>query len=141
MWRGKETVEISEDDPLEPGTKILMHFKTWGGTYITAAEIAMIEWKLEKEDRFRIRSHSLPADQTVIFEIEVLKHNPVLLTAGAIAAVIIVSGVIGFLLLTKVERIIDTVFESPVGKYATVGVTTVIIVLVLYFVYVGLAKK
>ncbi len=46
--------------PLQAGDEIRLWFKTVGITYATAAQIALIERRLEKDKRFRVRSHSMP---------------------------------------------------------------------------------
>jgi len=115
-----EKIEIDKNKPLNPGDGIEMHFVTTGMVWLTAAQIALIEWQLEKRKDFRIMSHSLPAGNLVIFEINVLKTNPVVVTAAVIAAAIIGAGVVAWLTLDKVYQII----ESPAGK-AVVGGTAI----------------
>lgn len=138
MYKGQETVEIDRNEPLEPGSRVLLTFMTFGGTWITAANVAVIEKALERRTDWRIRSHSLPADQTVVFEVEVLKHNPVLITCAAIAGVIIAAGVVGFLLLHKTERIVTKTKETistPAGSVATIGFTAIIGALVVWLIF------
>lgn len=113
-----EKIEIDINKPLNPGDIIEMHFKTIGMVWITSAQIALIEWRLEKRKDFCIVSHSLPANNRVIFTIEILKTNPVVLTAAVIGAVIIGAGIVAWLTLDKVYQIV----ESPAGK-AVVGGT------------------
>lgn len=138
MYKGYNTIEIDKDEPLEPGSRVLLTFSTFGGSWITAANVAIIEKALERKSEFRIRSHSLPANQTVVFEVEVIKHNPVLLTCAAIAGVIVAVGVVGFMLLTKTERIIVAVTDTaktPGGQIATVGFTAIMGALVVYLIF------
>lgn len=113
-----EKIEIDINKPLNPGDVIEMHFKTTGMVWITAAQIALIEYRLEKRKDFQIISHSLPAGNRVIFTVEVLKTNPVVVTAAVIAAAIIGAGVVAWLILDKVYQII----EAPAGK-ALIGGT------------------
>lgn len=117
-----EKVEIDKNKPLNPGDIIEMHFSTTGMVWPTAAQIALIEWRLEKRKDFRILSHSLPAGNKVFFTIEVLKTNPVIVTAAVIGAAIIGAGVVAWLTLDKVYQII----EAPAGK-ALVGGTALFI--------------
>lgn len=117
-----EKIEIDINKPLSPGDIIEMHFKTTGMVWMTAAQIALIEYRLEKRKDFRILSHSLPAGNEVFFTIQVLKTNPVIVTAAVIGAAIIGAGVVAWLTLDKVYQII----EAPAGK-ALVGGTALFI--------------
>jgi len=113
-----EKIEIDKNKQLNPGDIIEMHFKTTGMVWITATQIALIEWRLENRKDFYIIGHSLPANNRVIFMIKVLKTNPALLTAAVIGGLIIGAGVVAWLTLDKVYQIM----ESPAGK-AVVGGT------------------
>jgi len=112
-----EKKEIDINKPLNPGDIIEMHFRTTGMVWIAATQIALMEWRLEKRKDFRMLSHSLPAGNRVIFTIEVLKTNPVIVTAAVIGAVIIGAGVVAWLTLDKVYQII----EAPAGKTMIAG--------------------
>ena len=115
-----EKVEIDINKPLNPGDIIEMHFVTTGMVWPTAAQIALIEWRLEKRKDFCILSHSLPVGNKVIFTIQIRQTNPVIVTAAVIAAAIIGAGIVAWLTLDKVYQII----ESPAGK-AVVGGTVI----------------
>ncbi len=112
-----EKTEIDINKNLSPGDVIEMHFKTTGMVWITAAQIALIEHRLEQRKDFRILSHSLPAGNEVFFTVQVLKTNPVIVTAAVIGAAIIGAGVVAWLTLDKVYQIIET----PAGKTAIGG--------------------
>jgi len=116
-FRAMEKIEIDKNKPLNPGDIIELHFRSPGMVWIAAAQIALIEWRLEKRKDFRMLSHSLPAGNRVIFTIKILKTNPVVLTAAVIGAAIIGAGVVAWLTLDKVYQIV----ESPVGKVAVGG--------------------
>lgn len=124
-----EKIEIDINKPLNPGDIIEMQFKTIGMVWLTATQIALIEWRIEKRKDFRILSHSLPANNRVNFVIEVLKTNPVIVTAAVIGAVIIGAGVVAWLTLDKVYQIT----ESPTGKVLAGGalVSAVVALLIL----------
>ena len=124
-----EKIEIDINKPLNPSDVIEMHFKTTGMVWITATQIALIEWRIDKRKDFRILSHSLPANNRVVFTIEILKTNPVILTAAVIGAAIIGAGVVAWLTLDKVYQIT----ESPTGKVLAGGaiVAAVLALLVL----------
>ena len=128
-----EKIEIDINKPLNPGDVIELHFFTSGMLWITAGQIAIIEWQLEKRKDFRIMSHTLPGINLVVFEVKVLKTNPVIVTAAVIGAAIIGAGVLAWLTLDKVYQIL----ESPIGKEVIKGtaislsVMAVIAVLIL----------
>ena len=138
MYKGKTTIEIDKDEPLHPGDRVLLTFSTFGGSWITAANVALIERALEGRKEFRIRSHSLPTNQSVVFEVEVIKHNPVLITCAVIGGIMVAVGIVGFMLLTKTERIVVAMADattSPAGQIATVGFTMIIGALVAYLIF------
>jgi hypothetical protein len=107
-----EKVEIDVNKPLDPGAVIEMHFKTTGMVWLTATQIALIEYRLSGRKDFRINSWSLAGSNTVIFEVRILKTNPIIVTAAVIGAAIIGAGVVAWLTLDKIYQII----ESPAGK-------------------------
>jgi len=113
-----EKKEIDINKPLNPGDIIEMHFKTIGMVWVKATQIALIEWRLSGRKDFTILSVSTPGLNSVIFTIQVLKTNPVVVTAAVIGGVIIGAGVVAWLTLDKVYQII----EAPAGK-ALVGGT------------------
>jgi len=112
-----EKIEIDKNKPLNPGDIIELHFRSPGMVWIAAAQIALIEWRLEKREDFRMLSHSLPAGNRVIFTIKILKTNPAVVTAAVIGAAIIGAGVVAWLTLDKVYQII----EAPAGKTMIAG--------------------
>lgn len=124
-----EKIEIDKNKPLNPGDVIEMHFKTTGMTWITATQIALIEWRLEGRKDFRIVSHSLPANNRVIFTIRITEPAKeaevyqvgVAVTAVTIAKLITVVAVAGifYLSLDKVYQII----QAPAGKELIRGTT------------------
>lgn len=124
-----EKTEIDINKPLSPGDIIEMHFKTTGMVWLTATQIALIEYRVEKRKDFCILSHSLPANNRVIFTVRVLKTNPVLVTAAVIGAIIIGTLAVAWLTLDKVEQ----VTESPTGKVLAGGalVAAILALLVL----------
>jgi fucose 4-O-acetylase-like acetyltransferase len=131
-----QKTEIDKNKLLNPGDRIEMHFSTTGMVWLTAAQIALIERRLESRKDFTILSHSLPANNKVIFTIEVLKTNPVVITAAVIGAAVIGAGVVAWLTLDKVYQII----ESPTGK-AVVGSTAIGVAAIAILALAGLSKK
>lgn len=123
-----EKILIDKNKPLNPGDVIEMHFVTTGMTWPTAAQIAIIEWRLENRKDFRILGHSLPVGNNVFFTIQIIEPpekgipqvyaSGVGITAAIIGAAIIGAGVVAWLTLDKIYQII----ESPAGK-AVVGGT------------------
>lgn len=131
-----EKIEIDINKHLNPGDRIELHFSITGMFWLTAAQIALIESRLEGRKDFRILSHSLPANNQVIFTAQVLKTNPVIVTASIIGAAIIGAGVIAWLTLDKVYQII----ESPAGK-AVLGSTAIGVIAIALIALLGLKGK
>lgn len=141
-----EKIEIDKNKALVPGDVIEMHFKTAGMLWLTSAQIALIEWKLEKRTDFRIISHSLPVGNRVIFTIRITEPAPgetpkvyaagIGVTAAIIGAAIIGAGVIAWLTLDKVYQIIET----PAGKAAVIGTSLFLPALAVIAILVLLRK-
>jgi len=122
-----EKILIGKNKELFPGDVIEMHFRTSGMALLTAAQIALIEWKLEKRKDFRIMSHSLPIGNRVIFEIRITKlpaedvpkvyKAGLGITAAIIGAAIIGAGVVAWLTLDKIYQIVET----PAGAAMVAG--------------------
>lgn len=110
-------IEIDRDKPLNPGDIIELHFKTLGMVWLKASQIALVDWYLDRRKDFKIRSWSLPNNTSVIFEVEILKTNPVIVTAAVVAAAIAGVLFMCWLTLDKVYQIVDV----PAGKIAVAG--------------------
>lgn len=126
-----EKIEIQKDDPLVPGDRIEIHFRAPGPTWMKAAEAAGIEWRLENRKEFRIRSVNYNEPGRLIFTIEVLKTNPVVVTGGMIVMAILgVAGILGLaLILDKIYKIVSTV---P-GSVGTISLAAIGIIIALMF--------
>jgi len=64
-------VEIDKNQPLSPGDELELHFRTIGPTWIKAAQIAFIEWRLRGRKDFGIMSYDLTQKSKVIFKVRV----------------------------------------------------------------------
>jgi len=143
-----EKIEIEKNKPLNPGDVIELHYKTTGMLWMTAAQIALIEWQMEKRKDFRILSHSLPAGNIVIFEIRITEPAAaeipkvyeagvgIGITAAIIGAAIIGAGVVAWLTLDKVYQIMET----PAGKAAVTGTALFLPALAIVAILILLRK-
>lgn len=131
-----EKIEIDKNKPLNPGDIIEMHFRTMGMVLVKAAQIALMEWRLEGRKDFSVLSVSTPGMNNVIFTIQVLKTNPVIITAAVIGGVIIGAGVVAWLTLDKVYQII----EAPAGKALVGGTALFLPALAIIAILVFLRK-
>lgn len=121
----ERTVITNLDAPLDPGDIIELRFKSTGMFWIQATHIAMIEWRLSGDKRFRIRNYTIYEPNTVVFKVEVLQTNPVIVTASVIAAAIIGVGVIFILTLESVYKLVNVPIEAlqkPAITVIAVGV-------------------
>ena len=114
-----ETIEIDKDRRLNPGDVVLLHFMAPGGTWIKAAEAAMVESALERRKDFKITSIDYLQPGKVIFEIEVLKTNPVFVTTA-----IIVGSILTMVLLAAgwMFEKAELVVKAPATKVLSAGV-------------------
>jgi len=112
-------IEIDKDRPLNPGDVVLLHFRTPGGTWIKAAECAIVESALERRRDFKITSIDYLQPGKVIIEVEVLETNPAFVTVA-----IIVGSILTIVLLAagwmfdKAELVV----KAPATKAISVGV-------------------
>lgn len=108
-------VEIPKNLPLAPGAVIRLHYKTIGITYLTAAQISLIEKRLEQKREFTVVSHSIPKKDGFIsqfyFECEIHEptqgNDPEVQKAGIspafVAAAIVAAAFVMYLALQLVE--------------------------------------
>ncbi|MCJ7805916.1 hypothetical protein MUP46_04725 [Patescibacteria group bacterium] len=84
-------IALDPNQVLSVGDHVELHFKSTGLTWIKATQIYLLEKKLEGRTDFRVDSIGTPTlDPTsLVFTIEVLKSNPVAVTATYIALIII----------------------------------------------------
>lgn len=64
-------VEIDKNQALQSGDELELHFRTIGPTWIKAAQIAFIEWRLRNRTDFGIMSYDLTQKSKVIFRVRV----------------------------------------------------------------------
>ncbi len=64
-------IKIDKDDVLKAGDLIKIHFRTIGMTWIKAAQIALIEWRLEKRKDFEIVNIDYWQKNKVTFKIRI----------------------------------------------------------------------
>ncbi len=115
-----KTIEIDKDRELSPGDVVLMHFKAPGATWIKATESAMIESALQKRNEFKIVSIDYWQPGKVIFEVEVLKTNPVIITSMYIASAVLGATAI-FLAAGWMFEKAELVLKAPAAKAISVA--------------------
>ncbi len=113
-----ERIEIDKNKALSPGDIVELHFRSIGLFWIMATQLAAIEYRLSREKTFRILNWRISDKNKIIFKVEVLQTNPVIVTAVVIAAAIAGVGVIAWLTLDKVYQILET----PAGKIGIAGI-------------------
>lgn len=84
-----KTIEIDKNKELKPGDDVFLYFKAPGATWLKATEAALVENALEKRNEFRIISIDYLQEGYIIFEIEVLKTNPVVVTVLYIVSAVL----------------------------------------------------
>ncbi len=152
-------IEIKETDELLPGDRIEIHYRTVGLTWLKAAQLALLERKLDSNKNFYLLSVNMGVTpetrNQVIFRIGI-KTPPTdesggvqqagvgiavafVIKAIAISAV----GVVMYLSLDKIYKIVDTIVESPAGKIAVAGAGTLAIAsaIIGILALLGMKKK
>ena len=115
-----EKIEIDKDRKLNPGDVVLLHFLTPGATWLKATECAMIESSLERRTEFMITGIDYWQPGKVIFEVEVLKTNPLIVTVGYIVSAVLGTTAI-FLAAGWMFEKAELVFETPAAKAISVA--------------------
>jgi len=126
-----EKIEITKETVLDPGDRIEIHFKAPGATWLKATEAALIESRLENRKDFRIRSVNYNEPGYMIFTIDVLKTNPVVVTAGMIVMAIL--GVVGLFAFGFVLDRMYKIQQTVPGGISTVGLAVIGIIVALIF--------
>lgn len=116
-----EKIEIDKDRELNPGDVVFLHFKAPGATWLKATECAMIESSLERKTEFRIWSIDYWQPGKVIFEVEVLETNPLIVTAAYIAGAVLAI-TIPFLAAGWMFEKAELAVKTPAGKAISIGV-------------------
>lgn len=110
-------VEIDPEKPLQAGDTIKLHYRTVGGVYVKAAQLAIIEYTVRNNELFSIINTEDTEKNKIIFQVRVKKSNPVVVTALVITAAICFSSIAVTFVLEKVEQLV----ESPGGQVAAAG--------------------
>ncbi len=126
----EQWVELDEDEPLQPGDVVRLYFRTVGGTWIRAAEAALIEWRLRNREEFEIINYNLIEADRLIFKIRVKKTNPIIVTGLVIlGAFMIAAGAIPFV-LERMEKFVKET-AKPIIQVLAVGGTVTVAILIL----------
>jgi hypothetical protein len=110
---------------LDPGDIVELTFISTGLFWMMAAHIAAIDYQLANDERFKIRSWTIYEPNKVVFKIEVLKTNPVLVTIAVISAAIIGVGIIFKLTLDSAHKLVNVPAEAlkkPAIQAIAVGI-------------------
>lgn len=121
-----EYVEVNPDVPWEPGTILRINFDTVGITYLTAAQIAAAEKKLEAEKSFDVLRHSTKTgyQKDFYFEVRVREakksNDPRIQQAGVtgalIAKIIIAAFILGMFLYSM--KSVELKVQQAAGQAA-----------------------
>ncbi len=152
----EQWVEISEGKPLREGDVIRLHFMVSGFTYLTAAQVALMERNIERDKRFTMLRHNIP-DKAGPFQLTHLTIDVKVnkqpygatgswlrsefVVAGTITAVIIATaikaafvGLVIYLTFSGAKQLIKATGEAAEGIEA-IGWTSVQIAAALIAVY------
>lgn len=150
--------EISDSKALREGDEIRLHFKVSGITYLTAAQIMLMERKLEREPRFTVIRHSIPESSgplqvtEMTMDVRINKQpygatgswlrSGLVVTAGTITAAFIIKavlvafgGIIILLTITKVEQLLPSVEGVKAAGLTSLQIGAALVVVYLVFKY------
>ena len=128
-----QRIEISENEPLKPGDIIELHFKAFGPTWIKAAQVALIERALENREGYRIIRSDYWQPGKVIFGVEIVKTNPVIITAAiVVGSILAVAGGAALAFGWMFEKAYK-VGQTPAAVAGSVGLLIVAVIVLLSF--------
>lgn len=116
-----QKIEIDKDRELNPGDVVLLHFAAPGATWLKATECAMIESSLERRTEFMITSIDYWQPGKVLFEVEVLKTNPLIVTVGYIVSAVLGATAV-FLAAGWMFEKAELVVKAPATKAISIGI-------------------
>ena len=155
---------IDQTERLYDGDVVRLHFKATGFTYLTAAQVALIEQKVAKDQRFHILRHSIPKNEgyfkltefTVDCEVDtpgvsgtwlassaVATGAAAYITAKTIAAVILAAVGVSLVMLTLVltEKLVETAGEAAQKSTETIqAIPPVIVAAIAGYIIVKVLK-
>ena len=114
--------EVGLDQVLEPNDTARLYFKTIGGVWIKAAQIALIENSLRDNKSFSIIRADYWQQDGAIFTVRVKKTNPVVVTIALIAAAIALVPIAFGWSFIKAEKLL----ESSSAQIFTVSIAALI---------------
>ena len=130
-----EKIEIDAETLLQPGDRLERHFKSSGPIWLKAAQIALLEKRIEKDPRYEITGWSHDKNN-LIFMIRIKQPGPkepriqqASISVGAIVIAVSVAaaGLFFWLTITRIYKIIET---TP-GKVIALGTIATIFLLLL----------
>ena len=104
----KQWIDIDKEKQLAAGDEIRLHFTVTGFTYLTAAQVALIERDLEKEPRFTVLRHSIPDSKefnqlnSLTMDIKVNSKQPYGATGEWLRSDLVVTGTITAAIIAKI---------------------------------------
>ena len=132
---------INKNESLQPGDVIRLHYKRLSMGIIDDAIGYLVEKKLRGNPQYELLSWHID-DKQSIYTIKIKQPEQQLQQAGVnptlIASIILValSGVAGWFLLDKIEKLV----EKPAGQLAAAAIGTVIIGIVVAIIVRALKK-
>jgi len=141
-------IKLDPNQPLSVGDHVELHFKSTGLTWIKATQIYLLEKKLEGRTDFRVDSISTPTLEptSLVFTVEILKTNPIVMTAGFVAIVIAgaAATIVFSLSLVAIfligKETVEKVVTSPAAQVAIAG-TGLALPIIAGILLLGLLKK
>ena len=129
-----ETIEVGKDHKLYPGDIVILYFNTPGGTWMKAAECAMVESALAARNDIEVINLDYWQEGQVIIKIEVLRSNPAFLTVGILVTAILAATAGMFLAAGWMFERAELVLKAPATTAMSIT-TLVIAVIVLMLVF------
>lgn len=114
--------EVGPGQVLEPNDTVRLYFKTIGGVWIKAVQIALIENSLRDNESFSIVRVDYWQQDGAIFTVRVKKTNPVVVTVALIAAAIALVPIAFGWSFIKAEKLL----ESPSAQIFTISIGALI---------------
>ncbi|GAH36147.1 unnamed protein product [marine sediment metagenome] len=131
MWKSQVKKPFGLNKVLEPNDTVRLYFKTIGGVWIKAFQIALIESSLSNHELFSIIRADYWQQDGAIFTVRVKKTNPVVVTVALIAAAIALVPIAFGWSFVKAEKLLESssaqIFTISIA--ALIGTIAVMIIL------------
>jgi len=135
MAQEKELIRLDDFDTLKPGDEVVIEFTTFGNTYIKAAQLELLERKIDSDPRLQLVKYSQPEKTKLNLRLRIREPDPGQIEKAGVTGSIVTVGIIlsilsGLLWMSadKIYKVVDKTKEigqTAGGQAAMFGVGSI----------------